>query len=471
MGPVMPPQLALLLTTIFVLFLFWRDVKERPPITGALWIPLLWMLILGSRGPSEWLFGFGSSYETQTEGSPLDAAVYFSLPFVGLVVLMRRRVSLSTVLSRNPWWLAFLAYCAIAILWSDFPFVALKRWVKVLGHPVMVLIIATEPDPREAVVRLMKRAAYVLVPFSIMLIKYYPTLGRGYSSWTGEAFYTGVTLNKNALGMLCLLLGFFFVWHFLIVLRRKRDIARRHELLLIVAFLYMIQWLVFMANSATALMALVVGISILLLLGLPFVNTRYVAGYLLLVLMVLFSADFVFGLSDLLLQALGRDPTLTGRVQLWDTLLKFGVNPILGAGFESFWLGARAEAIQAMFRWRPNQAHNGYLETYLNLGLIGVILLAIWILATFRRASHTLLTDFDVGRFQMGLLASVLVYNYTEASFRALHLIYFGFYLIALNYPRAESVLRESRTSNVGTMQRTTSTHDKRVKMITPMSH
>jgi exopolysaccharide production protein ExoQ len=468
----MHPQLALFLTTSFVLFLFWRDVKERPPITGALWIPLLWMLILGSRGPSEWLLGWGATYETSsalTEGSPLDATVYFSLPIAGLFVLMKRRVSLATVVSRNPWWFVFLGYCALAILWSDFPFVALKRWIKVLGHPIMVLVIATEPDPREALVRLMKRTAYVLVPFSIMLIKYYPGLGRGYSAWTGEAYYTGVTINKNSLGFLCLLLGFFFVWYFLTVLRRKRDIARRNELLLAGAFLFMIGWLLFTANSKTPLMALAVGISTVVFLGLQFVNTRYLAAYLVVILVVLFCADF-FGTTDLLLQALGRDATLTGRVELWDTLLKMDVNPILGAGFESFWLGARAETLWALFRWHPNQAHNGYLETYINLGAIGVILLGAWILAAFRRASNSLLTDFDAGRFQMGLLTSVVVYNYTEASFRALHLIYFAFYLIALNYPHLESALGESRAKYAGAMKRATSVADKRVKMMTPLS-
>src|SRR5207253_8057896 len=101
----MPPPVALLLTTTFVVFLFWRDVRERPGITGALWIPLLWVLILGSRGVSEWL-GWGGTYNTPSgleEGSPLDAAVYFSFQLAALFVLLRRRLSWTTVLSQNHW--------------------------------------------------------------------------------------------------------------------------------------------------------------------------------------------------------------------------------------------------------------------------------------------------------------------------------------------------------------------------------
>src|SRR5207249_10073922 len=83
-------------------------------------------------------------------GSPLDGAVFFSLQLAGLFVLLRRHVSLSKVASENIAMTLFLAFGALSILWSDFPLVAFKRWFKVLGHPIMVLIVATEPDPRQA---------------------------------------------------------------------------------------------------------------------------------------------------------------------------------------------------------------------------------------------------------------------------------------------------------------------------------
>ena len=79
----------------------------------------------------------------------------------------------------------------------------------------MALIVLTEPDPGEALTRLMKRCAYVIVPVSILFIKYYPEWGRGFDSWTGAAFNTGITTDKNALGGDCLILGYFFVWHLL----------------------------------------------------------------------------------------------------------------------------------------------------------------------------------------------------------------------------------------------------------------
>ena len=432
----MPPQLALLLTTGFVLFLFWRDVKEKPPVTGALWVPLLWVLILGSRGASGWLSGWGGTYATPdglAEGSPLDAATFAALEVAGLLVLVRRRVSLPAVLSRNPWLGIYLGYCALAILWSDFPFVAFKRWLKVLGHPILVLVVVTEPDPREALSRLMKRAAYVLVPFSILLIKYYPALGRSYNEWTGSTVYTGVTRDKNLLGADCLLLGLFFSWHLLCTLARSRGHARRDELILSATFLCMIGWLLLKANSATSLMALVVGIATVLVVGRRFVDRQRVGAYLVAALVIVCGAEFVIGVTDTLLQVLGRESTLTGRTDLWAAVLEADINPLVGAGFESFWLGDRATKFWSMFKFRPNQAHNGYLETYLNLGWIGLILMVSWMLSAFQGAARTFRSDFDLGRFQLGVLASLMLYNVTEGAFRGLNLMWFAFYLAALN--------------------------------------
>jgi exopolysaccharide production protein ExoQ len=85
--------------------------------------------------------------------------------------------------------------------------------------------------------------------------------------------------------------------------------------------------------------------------------------------------EWMFGISSLALKLLDRDPTLTGRVFIWQQAAALQPNPILGAGFESFWLGERLQKMWAIHWWHPNEAHNGYIETYLNLGIVGCVLL------------------------------------------------------------------------------------------------
>jgi hypothetical protein len=93
---------------------------------------------------------------------------------------------------------------------------------------------------------------------------------------------------------------------------------------------------------------------------------------------------------------LGRNATLTDRTEVWELALRLQPNPILGAGFESFWLGQRLEDLWSKFWGKPNQAHNGYIETYLNLGLIGLVILFAPILATFRKISWDLNHRFEL---------------------------------------------------------------------------
>src|SRR5712692_8385454 len=191
----LPPQVALLGTLGFVFFLFRRDVREWPNITGALWLPLLWLLLICSRSVSEWLHIFGlpvSVPQSVEEGSPLDAFVYAALCVVGFCVLLKRQVNLAEIFRNNGWLIAFLVYCFISITWSDYPFISFKRWIKGLGHPIMALIVLTESDPAEALTALMKRCAYLIVPVSILFIKYYPELGVYYDQWTGIPMNRGI---------------------------------------------------------------------------------------------------------------------------------------------------------------------------------------------------------------------------------------------------------------------------------------
>lgn len=437
MGIHLPPTVALVLTIGFIVFLFRRDIRERPNITGALWLPLIWMLLIATRSPIQWLslggFVQGASME---EGNPLDAWVYFILIAAGFYVLNKRQVSLSEVFRDNGWLMAFLLYCFIAILWSESPFIGFKRWIKILGHPIMALVLLTEPDPGEAIARFMKRSAYVFVPLSILFIKYYPDWGRAFDAWTGAAVNCGINNNKNELGWMCMILGFFFFWYLLQILRTEKSKARRNELFLIAAFICMIGWLLSKASSATSNLSLAIGVLTVALLGLRSVNKRLIGLYIGLAVILFIIAELAFGIFGQVAALSGHETTVAGRAELWRELLAMHTNPIFGVGFESFWLGDRLKQLWAEHWWHPTEAHNGYLETYLNLGLVGLFMLAALIIATCTKACRQVLSDFEWARFRLGFLFAVVAFNWTEASFKGLSPIWFIFYIIAMDYPR-----------------------------------
>ena len=435
----LPPTLALFLTVALIVFLFRRDIRENPDASGALWLPLLWLVLTCSRGVSAWLNIFGlpvSGAASVEEGSPLDAWFYFVMIVAGFCVLTKRQVHLAEIVQNNGWLFAFLLYCFISIAWSDFPFVAFKRWIKILGHPIMALIVLTEPDPKEGLIRLMKRCAYVVVPVSILFIKYYPHWGRSYDPWTGMQMNNGIAVGKNMLGADCMILGFFFFWYWLRTRQSERNSQRRNELRLIFGFSIGIWWLFSQAHSATSLISLVIGILVVIFVGVRHINKNFIGTYLLAALVLYAAAELGFGISGRLSEILGRGSSLSGRKELWTGLLGLHTNPIFGAGFESFWLGERPKQLEGIFFFIPNEAHNGYLETYLTLGLVGVFLLIGLFVATFWKIRLELFRNFELGRYRLGFLAVAVLYNWAEAAFKTLNPVWFVFYIIAMDYPR-----------------------------------
>jgi len=434
----LPSNVALLLTLAFIVFLFRRDIRERPNVSNALWLPLIWLVLDCSRSVSAWLKIFGlpvSGAISVEEGSPIDALFYVALMFAGVCVLNKRRVRLAQVIQNNGWLMFFLFYCFVAIAWSDFPFVAFKRWIKVFGHPVMALIVLTEPDLKEALIRLMKRCAYIVAPVSILFIKYFPNLGRSYDQWTGQGMNNGIAIGKNLLGADCLILGFFFFWYLLQTWRTEQSRQRRKELFLIGGFLLMIMWLLRQAHSATAWIALFIGALTVVAVGFGSVRKR-IGAYLLSALILIAAAELTFGISGVVSEALGRKSTLSGRTELWKTLLGLHTNPVFGTGFDSFWLGERAERLAEIYWWHPNEAHNGYLEVYLNLGIFGLSILIGLIMATFWKIRPDLDRNFEWGRYRLGFFAAIVLSNWTEAAIRTYHPAWFVFYIIAMEYPR-----------------------------------
>ncbi len=101
----------------------------------------------------------------------VDKALFLFLITAGLSVLRRRGADWSSLVRNNKWLVIYFLYLGISVLWSDYPFVSFKRWIKDFGNVVMVLIILSEENPAESVRAFLSRWAYLLIPSSALVIK------------------------------------------------------------------------------------------------------------------------------------------------------------------------------------------------------------------------------------------------------------------------------------------------------------
>jgi exopolysaccharide production protein ExoQ len=433
----MPPTLALSLWLVFLLALLWWDPAKESPTSLGLWVPVMWMFFMGSRLPSQWLGGdMGMGAEAIEEGNPLDRMVFFALILLALGVLMSRSFKWSGFLARNLALTAFVLFALVSVLWSDFTFVALKRWFRDLGNYLVVLVMLSDPRPLEAIRTVLRRVCYLLIPLSILLVKYYPAIAKAYDPWTGAATYSGAATSKNTLGVVCLITGLFFFWDTVTRWPERKSRRVRWILLVNVAFIVMALWLLDIANSATSRVCLVLGC--LIILGAHSRASKRYPGFLKILiptcLCLYLVLAFGFDLNGQLAGAVGRDPTLTDRTKIWAILRSMHTNPLLGTGYESFWLGPRLLTVWQSGFGYINEAHNGYLEVYLNLGLIGLVLLGGLLIAGYLTICKRFRPFSNLASFTIAVWTVMVLHSVTEADFRS-GLMWFTFLMGILVMP------------------------------------
>ena len=119
------------------------------------------------------------------------------------------------------------------------------------------------------------------------------------------------------------------------------------------------------------------------------------------------------------LEALGKDPSLTGRTDIWDSLMRrVEERPWAGYGYNAFWgkESVPAAFVRAETGWRVPSAHNGWIDLLVQLGWIGVIGVGVLMLTT------VLISVFRLGGagrregyWSIGYLLAFLVLSLSES--------------------------------------------------------
>ena len=185
-------------------------------------------------------------------------------------------------------------------------------------------------------------------------------------------------------------------------------------------------------NSATSSVCFVIGTGLLLTTNLRFVRRHVATVHVLVLALVLTASSFMlFGGTASGANALGRDATLTGRTNIWAAVIPMAPNPLVGAGFESFWLSPRVhERLAKLFPGLPlNEAHNGYIEVYLELGWVGLGLIGLILIDGYRRSVKAFRREPALGGLLIAYILCAMIYSITEAGFRMMDPIWIFFLL------------------------------------------
>jgi O-antigen ligase len=283
----------------------------------------------------------------------------------------------------------------------------------------IALVVLTEVKPLRALESVLRRCAYVLIPLSLTLIKYFPYLGVAYVSWSGEKMWVGVTSQKNGLGTLCAVSAFFIIWSIYRDWRTRALKKNKSRLygdgLILLTAIFLLQGFEG-SYSGTSIGMLLVGVIMLVLLSQYRRFIKPVSWFATVGLAsVLVSLQVNESFRSTITSAFNRDSTFTGRTDIWDAVLKVcSQNELLGTGYGGFWELAD-ESIWATLR--VHEAHSGYLEVYLGGGIVGIVIFSAFLLAHYRKAVREFQFVYEWGLFAVVSFMMILIGNFTESVF------------------------------------------------------
>lgn len=434
----MSPSFALLMWFILLLALLRFDPAKERGTSLALWVPVIWVFIIGTRLPSQWLgVPLGQMAENMQEGNALDRNIYSLLILLALGILLARSFEWRKFCLANVALTVLLSFGLLSALWSDFPFIAFKRWFRDLGTYLVIPVVLSDPRRFEAVRMLLRRLYFLMIPLCLLLNKYFSEMAKEYDPWTGQGYFVGATTSKNMLGVLCLVSGLYFFWD---TLRRWSDRKERQTRWIIcvnVALFAITLRVISDASSATSSVCLMLGCLVIAAAHSTIVKRRPALLTVLIptgiCLYLVLDFGFAVDIIALVSEAVGRNPDLTGRTHIWSVVLGMSTNPYVGAGYESFWLGPRLQWLWEQIG-AVNHAHNGYLEVYLNLGFVGLSITVWFIIGSYRIICRRLKYSASLGSLSLALWTVLLFYNVTESAFRG-HLLWVIFLLEVIAVP------------------------------------
>jgi O-antigen ligase len=348
----------------------------------------------------------GGGVEEIVESNIVNQLVFTSLFLLALVTLIPKYKYVITFIKSEKFFSLFFLWCAITILWSDYSFVAFKRYFQYLTIFLVILSILSYIENLEKISELVK---YILITYLfVSLISL--IIPRAFDSFGN---FKGIASSKNAFGQIAFVCA--VLWGSLF--SRGNLKGKTFYLLLLILSIA----LVILSRSMTmiAILMLVAILNYLLKINKEFEVLGFKKIFFF-VLIIFFSA-FILSIIiltpetlNIFFRDMGKDMTLTGRTEIWGDILNNAKSHIFwGCGYQSFWVSDNPfieDWYQTHF-WILMQSHNGYIDIINELGIVGAILFT-FIIIKFLRVIGQLKNN----GFYLWIFIATLILNLTEST-------------------------------------------------------
>ena len=377
------------------------------------------LFVIANRRAWYCFFVLDPKYRCDYGFASTDFVVWGCLVIGFLLLVIRRRLLVKFFHAWRTNWIlvVFLIYSFISIVWASDPMLSLQTAFIFTAASLSASYLAFTYKTEQlitillwffGITALLSLASVIILP-QVSIMSFEGLMG----SWRG------ILDHKNYLGSLMALGNSLFlmsVWQPAISLRRK---------LICIAFYGLTLFLVVMSKSATGLMLVVILYSLIVIYfsWMTWRNRIRPRHFAVILTVLVFCFGFLIMKLDTFFALFGKSSSLTGRVPLWSYLFRYVISrrPWFGYGSETYWAtGEFRRLVGGAAWWDPwmVNAHNGYVDILIYLGMIGLLVFAFLLLQiivyavqyAFRSPSWRVF-------FPLLILTDVLVANLTISYF------------------------------------------------------
>jgi exopolysaccharide production protein ExoQ len=377
----------------------------------------------------EYVFALGALFFTtggltvlltpeNSPNSPLVQVVGVAIGLLALAGLLLRPLSINRAAILYWPMLLLVAFAAFSMMWSDEPDITLRR----AGSLILTTIFAlwlVERFRSETAFKLVVTTFIALCAACWFVILFDPHMGihqeTDLVAYAHAGSWRGLYFHKNDFGR-AISFGAVTFAVAAIVYRRWT----------IVFMLLFVQAMVLIANSQSSQAIILSIVPSAAVLGLAWLRDKSVTTRTMIISVTVPLLIIVYMASGIIfsavLEALGKDETLTGRTEIWmGTIQILAQNSIFGGGFGAGW-GPIRDPLKALTGIEVGHAHNGYLDLVADIGVVGlsmILLLTAWMTRkTF--ATYLAAPRMAIGLFGFAFAIFYIVGNWA-GSFLMLH--------------------------------------------------
>jgi len=348
-------------------------------VSWVLMIPLICFASSGILWPRAENDELGATYGVLAGGHTYSAdniAITLLLFAITPMLLFPRMKSIIELCREHIVFAVLAAWIMISVLWSQFPMVSLE-WAPVAALNIAFAFYLYQRFSPDQQMRLLLLLGWLCLVLSVVASLFVPRYSVDYAG-----AWRGIYPQKNmcSMGTALLLLPALYA-------PAKGSASKLFR----VAYVCLSGFLIIMTQSVTGKITLaclfVYFVASKIASHLRSEDRTIVLG-LGTMIGVAFAGAGISNAKEISL-LLGKDPTLTGRTEIWQAMIPFVMrHPIVGYGYKAFWRGYVGESahISLATHWAVSSAHNGFLEIWLTLGAVGLALVVYSLLRAIRDA-------------------------------------------------------------------------------------